>query len=127
MNNLAPESTIEDLRRRLQEEHNVADLSSREGAARQPLTLKPRSAKGGGDGGGAEGDELALTATMKSLGLSHGDMVHLHLSESIRDMAHEVRLWDIVFCLIVVVSATTNVCDRLLDCTDTGLPNSIAL
>lgn len=102
-----PESTIEDLRRRLQEEHNVADLSSPEGAARQPLTLKPRIAKGGG----VAGDELPFTATMKSLGLSHGDMVHLHLSESIRDMAHEVRLYRMLFCSRTC--AQTEMCDRL--------------
>lgn len=87
VNDIALETTVEELRRRLQNAYNVADLSSSEGAARQPITLKPRSA-GGGSGG--ENDDLPLTATMQSLGLSHGDMVHLHLSESIRDLAHEV-------------------------------------
>lgn len=92
VNDLTPESTIEELRKRLQNEHNVADLSSEEGAAKQPLTLKPRSAAatGGGDGSAA-GDALPFTATLGSLGLQHGDMVHLHLSGSIRDLAHEVR------------------------------------
>lgn len=99
---MAPESTIEELRKRLQNEHNVADLSSKEGAAKQPLTLKPRAAAAtGGGGGGTAGDELPFTATLGSLGLKHGDMVHLHLSGSIRDMAHEVRP---LFALVLTVS-----------------------
>lgn len=78
VNDLTPETTIAELRQRLSMEHNT-DLSD---GARQPLTLQPNP-KG-------EGAGLLLTATLGSLGLSHGDMVHLHLDESIRDMAHEV-------------------------------------
>lgn len=79
VNDVNPETTIAELRERLSTEHN-ANLSD---GARQPLTLKPNPK---GEAGG-----LPLTSTLQSLGLAHGDMVHLHLDETIRDMAHEVR------------------------------------
>lgn len=88
MNDVTPEMTIAELRRRLSTEHN-ANLSD---GARQPLTLKPNPR--------GEKEGLPLTATLQSLGLGHGDMVHLHLDESIRDMAHEVR-----FCCSAVQTA----------------------
>lgn len=78
VNDVSPETTVAELRQRLSTEHN-ADLSD---GGRQPLTLKPNPR--------GEGEGLPLTATLQTLGLSHGDMVHLHLDESIRDMAHEV-------------------------------------
>ena len=78
MNDLTPETTIAELRRRLSTEHN-ANLSD---DARQPLTLLPNPR--------GEKESLPLNVTLQSLGLRHGDMVHLHLDESIRDMAHEV-------------------------------------
>lgn len=82
VNDLTPETTIAELRQRLSSEHN-ADLSD---GTKQPLTLKP-NIKGDMPG-------LPLSATLRSLGLGHGDMVHLYLDESMRDMAHEVRsLW----------------------------------
>lgn len=79
VNDVTPEMTIAELRQRLSTEHN-ANLSD---DARQPLTLKPNP-KG-------DQDTLSLGSTMQSLGLGHGDMVHLKLDESIRDMAHEVH------------------------------------
>ncbi|CAM9492145.1 unnamed protein product [Discosporangium mesarthrocarpum] len=77
VNNLSPETTIRELRERLSSEHNT-DLSD---STQQPLTLRPNP-KG-------EDKGLTLTATLGSLGLSHGDMVHLHLDESMQGMAHE--------------------------------------
>lgn len=78
MNDLTPETTIAELRQRLSTEHN-ADLSD---GTRQPLTLAPNPR--------GEKEGLPLLATLQSLNLKHGDMVHLHLDKSIRDMAHEV-------------------------------------
>lgn len=78
VNDVTPETTIAELRERLGTEHN-ANLSD---DTRQPLTLKPNP-KG-------DQDPLSLNSTLHSLGLGHGDMVHLKLDESIRDMAHEV-------------------------------------
>lgn len=80
VNDVAPETTIAELRQRLSTEHN-ADLSD---DTRQPLTLSPNP-KG-------DQDPLSLESTLQSLGLAHGDMIHLNLDESIRDMAHEVWL-----------------------------------
>ncbi|CAM9848331.1 unnamed protein product [Pylaiella littoralis] len=77
VNDVAPETTIAELRQRLSTEHN-ADLSD---DTRQPLTLSPNP-KG-------DQDPLSLESTLQSLGLAHGDMIHLNLDESIRDMAHE--------------------------------------
>lgn len=79
MNDLTLETTIAELRRRLSSEHNT-DLSD---GTKQPLTLKPNPR--------GEVSGLPLASTLGSLGLGHGDMVHLHLDESMRDMAHEVR------------------------------------
>ncbi|CAN0145288.1 unnamed protein product [Scytosiphon promiscuus] len=77
VNDVGPDTTIRELRQRLSTEHN-ANLSD---DSRQPLTLKPNP----------KGDQepLSLESTLQSLGLGHGDMVHLSLDESIRDMAHE--------------------------------------
>lgn len=80
VSDVTPETTIAELRQRLSSEHN-AELKD---GARQPLTLKPNPR--------GEEEGLPLTATLQSLGLAHGDMMHLHLDESIRDMTHEVRL-----------------------------------
>ncbi|CAM9269390.1 unnamed protein product [Choristocarpus tenellus] len=77
VNDLSSNTTIRELRQRLSIEHN-ADLSD---GRRQPLTLRPNP-KG-------EAAGLPLTATLGSLGLGHGDMVHLHLDESMQGMAHE--------------------------------------
>lgn len=79
VNDVTSETTIAELRQRLSTEHN-ANLSD---DTRQPLTLKPNP-KG-------DQDPLSLESTLQSLGLGHGDMVHLKLDESIRDMAHEVN------------------------------------
>lgn len=89
VNDVTPEMTIAELRQRLSTEHN-ANLSD---DTRQPLTLKPNP----------KGDQnpLSLESTLQSLGLGHGDMVHLKLDESIRDMAHEVKLQH---CLLLLIA-----------------------
>ena len=81
VNDVVAETTVAELRQRLSTEHN-ANLSD---GTRQPITLKPNPR--------GEEEPLPLTATLSSLGLGHGDMVHLQLDESIRDVAHEVRSW----------------------------------
>ena len=86
VNDVTPETTIAELRQRLSTEHN-ANLSD---DTRQPLTLEPNP-KG-------DQDPLPLESTLQSLGLGHGDMVHLKLDESIRDMAHEVSRSPAVDC-----------------------------
>lgn len=77
VNDVVAETTVAELRQRLSTEHN-ANLSD---GTRQPITLKPNPR--------GEEESLPLTATLSSLGLGHGDMVHLQLDESIRDVAHE--------------------------------------
>ncbi|CAM9449225.1 unnamed protein product, partial [Phaeothamnion confervicola] len=74
---VVPETTVQELRDRVSKEHNV-DLSDN---AKQPLTLKPN----------VKGDQppLPLEVTLGSLGLQHGDMLHLKLADSIQCMAHE--------------------------------------
>eukprot|EP00953_Heterococcus_sp_UTEX-ZZ885_P009986 5849-Heterococcus_DN1.PRE.4 len=80
LTDVTPGTTVGELRAQLGREHNV-DLSD---SSTQPLTKTPNPS-------GKE-PSLPTHASVNSLGLKHGDMLHLRLDESKVGMAHEEAL-----------------------------------